>query len=170
MLPIPIATHLSLVSPWMSHSSFRILISTVMLRCLEYYQGIIILTTNRINALDVAVQSRIHLAIQYKDLSQDQRIAIYEDLLKEIPDKNISNRKVITQKLARICKPNIQVNGRQIRNIVMAAQALAQHEGEEKLTFEHIETVHEATKEFNDSLKDMTTFKRMRNEVNMTPG
>ncbi|KAF2121017.1 P-loop containing nucleoside triphosphate hydrolase protein [Lophiotrema nucula] len=35
----------------------------VLLRCLEYYEGIIILTTNRVRSLDAAMQSRIHLLI-----------------------------------------------------------------------------------------------------------
>ncbi|KAF2236692.1 P-loop containing nucleoside triphosphate hydrolase protein [Viridothelium virens] len=36
-----------------------------LLRVLEYYEGILILTTNRLRSFDIAVQSRIHLAIKY---------------------------------------------------------------------------------------------------------
>lgn len=42
---------------------------TGMLRVLEYVPGIIILTTNRIEEVDVAVLSRINLAIRYEDLT-----------------------------------------------------------------------------------------------------
>lgn len=40
----------------------------MLLRVLEYYQGIMLLTTNRLTSLDVAVLSRIHLAIRFNEL------------------------------------------------------------------------------------------------------
>jgi SpoVK/Ycf46/Vps4 family AAA+-type ATPase len=42
---------------------------TMFLRMLEYYRGIMFLTTNRVNDFDPAMQSRIHLAIKYPPLS-----------------------------------------------------------------------------------------------------
>lgn len=39
----------------------------VLLRVLEYYEGILILTTNRLRTLDIAVQSRIRkYPLQYR--------------------------------------------------------------------------------------------------------
>jgi len=46
---------------------------SVLLRVLEYYDGILILTTNRMRSLDIAVQSRIHLAIKFTELTPDQK-------------------------------------------------------------------------------------------------
>ncbi|KAK4631369.1 hypothetical protein CLAFUW4_03719 [Fulvia fulva] len=62
-----------------------------LLRCLEYYEGIIILTTNRIRTIDIALQSRIHLAIQYKGLSADSSLQIYKDNLARIPPNEIEH-------------------------------------------------------------------------------
>ena len=69
---------------------------SVLLRVLEYYQGVIILTTNRITSIDIAVQSRIHLAIQYQDLTPPQRIQIFTYFLNQVhfhgtQDKQASN-------------------------------------------------------------------------------
>ena len=37
----------------------------MFLRLLEYYKGVMFLTTNRVSAFDAAFQSRIHLTINY---------------------------------------------------------------------------------------------------------
>ena len=44
---------------------------------MEYYEGILILTTNRIKTFDLAAQSRVHLAIRYQDLSIKDRQKIF---------------------------------------------------------------------------------------------
>ncbi|KAJ2991766.1 hypothetical protein NUW58_g2398 [Xylaria curta] len=62
---------------------------TVLLRVLEYYDGILILTTNRMRSLDIAVQSRIHLAIKFKELSQEQRANIYISFLEQLDNKGL---------------------------------------------------------------------------------
>lgn len=64
-------------------SAGRNALVSVLLRVLEYYQGIIILTTNRIKSIDVAVISRIHLAIRYSDLTEDQMSEIFSFFLNQ---------------------------------------------------------------------------------------
>jgi len=137
---------------------------SVLLRVLEYYEGIIVLTTNRINSLDVAVQSRIHLAIQYPDLTQDQKIKIFKTFLNQIDDADIKDRESIEDELPRICRKTSPINGRQIRNIVSSAQALAQAE-EKKLAWHHLLTVYDNTIEFITSLRDITNERRNKSEV-----
>lgn len=41
---------------------------SVFLRLLERYQGIMFLTTNRLDEIDIAFHSRISISINYKDL------------------------------------------------------------------------------------------------------
>jgi SpoVK/Ycf46/Vps4 family AAA+-type ATPase len=150
----------------------RNMLVSVLLRSLEYYEGIIFLTTNRIRSIDVAVQSRMHLAIQYKRLTKGQKEAIYTNLLDKVPDSLIKGpRKVMYKEIARnLCRRN-EMNGRQIRNIVSAALALAKERGnngpasEAKLNSADLEKVHEATTDFLDSLKDTTNKARQRNEA-----
>lgn len=54
---------------------------TVFLRKLEYYQGILFLTSNRMMQLNKAIMSRIHLTIKYKDLTREFRREIWKNLL-----------------------------------------------------------------------------------------
>ncbi|KAI9692346.1 MAG: hypothetical protein M1822_006577 [Bathelium mastoideum] len=60
---------------------------TVFLRILEYYDGILILTTNRIKSFDVAVQSRVHLAIRYEELRKDNLQKLFLRFLEEIKEE-----------------------------------------------------------------------------------
>ena len=53
-------------------------IISIFLRELEYYQGVIILTTNRITSIDAAFQSRIHFSLKYPDLDLAGRVAIWQ--------------------------------------------------------------------------------------------
>lgn len=54
---------------------------TVFLRKLEYYQGILFLTSNRGIQFDDAIISRIHLVIKYKDLSKRFRRDLWSTFL-----------------------------------------------------------------------------------------
>jgi len=51
------------------HLQHNMLVS-VFLRQLEYFQGVMLLTTNRVTTFDDAVHSRIHLGIKYDVLSK----------------------------------------------------------------------------------------------------
>lgn len=153
---------------WLIHSY------AVLLRVLEYYQGIMILTTNRITSLDVAVQSRIHLAIRYEDLSEDYKAAIFNmflDQLDKQEPESIKDRGSINdwiEEYGRVAK----LNGRQIRNVISAALALARskeeikaNKGDERLTVKHIKRVVRITHDFQEQLESVTTASRMLNEV-----
>jgi DNA polymerase III delta prime subunit len=150
-----------------ANSSNRNALVSVLLRCLEYYEGIIILTTNRITSFDVAVQSRMHLAIQYKDLTDEQKFEIFKNFLAKVPDSKIDgDREKLYQNVEGLCRYNV-LNGRQIRNIVSAALALAKSDkkGREKLKWEHLRRVFETTMDFLDCLKDLTKHQRTGNEA-----
>jgi hypothetical protein len=53
----------------------------VFLRKLEYYEGILFLTTNRVAQFDEAILSRIHLLLRYEDLTQVARRQVWRDFL-----------------------------------------------------------------------------------------
>lgn len=53
----------------------------VFLRKLEYLNGIIFLTTNRVSAFDAAILSRVHILLKYEDLSKDARKRILNKFL-----------------------------------------------------------------------------------------
>lgn len=135
----------------------------VLLRNLEYYEGIIILTTNRITSLDAAVESRIHLAIQYRDFQRPHMQKIFATFLKRIDDSHIRDRESTTEEIFKIVKM-AKLNGRQIRNIIMSAQLLAEAD-KTKLEAHHVEEALEAMQNFLDCLKESTRQKRESNEA-----
>jgi hypothetical protein len=88
----------------------------IFLRSLEYYSGVIFLTSNRSNNIDSAVKSRVHMTLKY-ELNATQRIEIWTNLLKQIPPAgDIKNIDVKTLS-------NADLNGRQIRNIINLTQS-----------------------------------------------
>ncbi|KFZ17918.1 hypothetical protein V501_01479 [Pseudogymnoascus sp. VKM F-4519 (FW-2642)] len=62
----------------MDSSISREAIVAVLLKSLEYYSGIIFLTTNRVDAFDVAVIDRIDLIVRFRPLDSSQKKKIRE--------------------------------------------------------------------------------------------
>lgn len=127
------------------------------------------MTTNRVKSIDVAVQSRVQLAIQYRDLDTGQRLAIYTNRLNSVLEAEFENRDELlrslkTSPLIKLRASEEPTNGRQIRNIVTYAWALARSEGN-KLNYEHLRSVADTTLEFTDSMKDLTRRQREKSEV-----
>lgn len=121
----------------------------VFLRKLEYYRGIMILTTNRVRDFDDAVQSRIHVGISYGNLGLDTRKTIWDKFLK----KEATERKETfysASELQDLAEHNL--NGRQIKNAVRAAHALAAFHGK-NLSIAHVQTVLDVGKVFENDFK-----------------
>lgn len=151
-----------------SDASRNALVS-VLLRVLEYYEGIIILTTNRIKSIDVAVVSRIHLAIRYSDLRDDQMQSIFAFFLDNLGDGLVRDRPGINRFIENTGH-HYGLNGRQIRNVVSAALASAKHDeykgrGDGRLTEETLRKVCEMTRDFQEQLKDHAMAQRHNNEA-----
>lgn len=60
------------------HDIHRNSLVSVFLRLTEYYQGILFLTTNRVETFDEAFQSRIHMGIRYENLPAKARKEIWK--------------------------------------------------------------------------------------------
>jgi SpoVK/Ycf46/Vps4 family AAA+-type ATPase len=155
-------------------SASRNALVSVLLRVLEYYRGIIILTTNRIKSIDVAVISRIHLAIRYQDLQPPQMQSIFKYFLDQLEPGCIANRESIDTFIHDF-GDHYGLNGRQIRNVVSAALAAARHDaqntvrgkarGDGRLTYQHLKAVCDMTRAFQDQLKENTMQQRYNNEA-----
>lgn len=65
------------------HDLERNKLVSIFLRVLEYYEGIMFLTTNRVSTFDVAFQSRIHISLEYSELDKKSRKGIWETFLKQ---------------------------------------------------------------------------------------
>lgn len=110
----------------------------VMLRLLEYHPGILFLTTNRIQAFDTAIESRVTVAFHYGNLAIDARLKIWEALLELAPipaDQNIDYHALSRHEL----------NGRQIKNTVRLAVALAKEQQISTLAHATVHAALEAT-------------------------
>lgn len=57
---------------------------SVFLRQLEYYSGILFLTTNIVGVIDEAFKSRIHIALEYPAMNEESTIKIWRNLLQRI--------------------------------------------------------------------------------------
>jgi SpoVK/Ycf46/Vps4 family AAA+-type ATPase len=85
---------------------------SVFLRKLEYCEGIMFFTTNRVAEFDEAILSRIHLMLKYDGLSEDARKQIWGHFL---------NRAKTSQGVVEISEKELvkltesKLNGRQVR-------------------------------------------------------
>ena len=105
------------------------------LRILEYYEGVLFLTTNRIEDIDAVFESRIHMSLQYDELDATCRYHIWVTFLKtcETGEGEFGEERLRT--LAET-----KLNGRQIKNVTKPAQLLAARK-DSLLKFEHVDVV-----------------------------
>jgi SpoVK/Ycf46/Vps4 family AAA+-type ATPase len=124
---------------------------SVFLRVLEYYDGILILTSNRVGTFDEAFKSRVQLAVHYPALDEDGRFEIWRNFICTLKDKNVEmNFEELNRKVPLLARNKL--NGRQIRNLVWTAGQLAKFK-KERLEYTHLEQVIEIANEFEDYLE-----------------
>jgi len=121
------------------HELERNKLVTIFLRVLEYFEGIMFLTTNRVETFDPAFQSRIHISLEYPDLSNESRRQIWQNFLDNINmDIRITEKQM--NELSRL-----KINGRQIKNILKTSQMLARRNKGTVLEYQHIMNVMDLT-------------------------
>ncbi|KAH8823866.1 P-loop containing nucleoside triphosphate hydrolase protein [Flagelloscypha sp. PMI_526] len=107
----------------------------IFLRQLEYYQGIMILTTNMVKECDVAFESRVHFLVHYPDLDTNARRKIWTLFA------NKANLDIKESELAALAE--YKLNGRQIKNAMRTAATLSLSNDGQSLTFEDVLAVVE---------------------------
>jgi SpoVK/Ycf46/Vps4 family AAA+-type ATPase len=126
---------------------------SVFLRELEYFDGILFLTTNRIGAIDEAFQSRIHVTLGLPLLDETTRREIWTIFIKDLSGIHRNSRmdllKHVGSKLAKC-----SLNGRQIRNCVRTAIALADQE-DVPINTKHLDDVVRMGEEFSEYMKGL---------------
>ena len=106
---------------------------SIFLRVLEYYEGILFLTTNRIRNIDDAFHSRIHISMQYPSLNAQSRRHIWNTFMSKTTGLSGGELDALSQ---------VELNGRQIKNVLKTAQMLARRgEGDGRVQMGHIETI-----------------------------
>jgi SpoVK/Ycf46/Vps4 family AAA+-type ATPase len=120
---------------------------SVFLRVLEYYEGILILTSNRVGIFDEAFKSRIQVALHYDNLPRSARKKIWSNFLELLQDEQIDvDFAELESRLDDLAE--VEMNGRQIRNAVMTARQLAKFQNR-TMDYEHIQTVLKTAGDFN---------------------
>ncbi|KAI6779288.1 uncharacterized protein J7T54_001018 [Emericellopsis cladophorae] len=160
----------------MDDSLQRNALVSVFLRALEYYPGVLFLTTNRVGVLDEALSSRVHISIFFKHLSfaqthelfqnnlararliAEQRAEVHKEPPLTLKDQEIISFAMERYETSRQVNPNAPWwNGRQIRNAFQIATSLAYasppdhpETGQRSLGRVHFEQIHSAIKDFTD--------------------
>ncbi|KAI1260384.1 hypothetical protein F5Y18DRAFT_405809 [Xylariaceae sp. FL1019] len=99
-------------------------LATIFLRSMEYYTGVLFLTTNRPGHIDDSFISRITCPIAYRTLSVETKARItYKFVRKFEESSTIEVQKSAVNYLVENCQ---DFNGRQIRNILQNAVAAAE--------------------------------------------
>ncbi len=131
------------------HDMDRNAMVAVFLRHIEYYRGILFLTTNRIQAFDEAFLSRIHVALHFSNLTESTKAQIWRAFLTKagISREELSDA-LIEELAAR------DINGRQIKNACRTATALALSRGEQ-MRYDHLEEALDAMDDFLEEFAAM---------------
>ena len=163
------------------HELERNKLVSIFLRVLEYYDGNMILTTNRVQTFDPAFQSRILISIDYKELTVESRRTVWANFLKQhdttqtaarakIPEgggddndkesKEQHLKRTLPHEISESDLDNLArtltLNGRQIKNVLKTAQLLALRRGE-GLNKEHIKLVLKVTQHLHNSTREKET-------------
>lgn len=127
-----------------AHDIDRNRIVSIFLRTLEYYEGILFLTTNRVKNIDQAFESRIHISLEYPPLDTAARSAVWKGFLGRavgIDGAGANDRalhQVTEEEITALS--GLDLNGRQIKNVLKTANLLACHR-QELLAMSHLKTV-----------------------------
>lgn len=111
-------------------------IVSVFLRIMEYYKGLLFLTTNRVGTFDEAFKSRVHISLFYADFDQRTAIKVWKTFIRQtkeaIKKKGREHFKVKSEEILQFAEehweenPKARWNGRQIRNAFHTAIAMAE--------------------------------------------
>lgn len=112
----------------------------IFLRLLEYHQGVLFLTSNRIKSFDPALNSRITVALHYPALDQKARAQVWHSML------SAAGSNPADFDVDALAADN--ANGRQIKNAVRFAQVMARRK-QEKVRQEHCQLASKLAREFH---------------------
>lgn len=95
------------------HDIHRNALVSIFLRLLEYFQGILFLTTNRVDTFDEAFQSRIHLPLRYGELTSKAKRAVWSMFLDQVRKQDAASIAHFSDHDLDILSRH-QLNGRQV--------------------------------------------------------
>ncbi|KAK2023511.1 ATPase [Colletotrichum zoysiae] len=138
---------------------------SVFLRALEYYRGVLFLTTNRVQAFDAAFTSRIHVALHYRNLTDADRERIWANNFERLDrDSGGRARAAVAAREYAYGSRDVRAlrwNGREIRNALQTALALAESDAADEaggdgrvcVADRHLRAVVKMSRGFRDYLR-----------------
>ncbi|TLS28202.1 hypothetical protein PpBr36_00036 [Pyricularia pennisetigena] len=125
------------------------------LRALEFYRGILFLTTNRVGSFDDAFISRIHVQLRYPPFKDEERQKVWRTFISKLErDRgdtirlNLNAQEYIEGREIR----ELEWNGREIRN---EFESDLDAEGRIVVKHDHLRSVVELSRDFKSYLKDL---------------
>jgi hypothetical protein len=142
----------------------------------EYFNGILFMTTNRLETMDIAFQSRVQMAIEYKSLSTVTRRKIWTNIINQVEDEE--SREELFEKLDYLRR--LDLNGREILNVMKVAQPMALgssgsdgrrlgtvEQKEARLNIAHVKKAVDEVLNFQKYFKDKKELSKSQLQVNI---
>lgn len=136
--------------------------SSVLLRSIERFEGILFLTTNRVEVIDFAFKSRIHFRIAYPALSAEARSDIWKVFVTQGVQEGQGLDWVDSRFLTAVSK--FDLNGREIKNALRVARALAIQANRELKAEDIYETLN-CLKSFDEGFSEQVQHQMQRGMI-----
>ncbi|EGU83598.1 hypothetical protein FOXB_05846 [Fusarium oxysporum f. sp. conglutinans Fo5176] len=106
---------------------------SAFLRRMEYFKGLLFLTTNRVGQIDDAFISRVHVAIGYQALNEETRRKVWSGFFRKLVRERAGKVQIASDAKKWVLETagETSLNGRDIRNALQTAITLAEFESEE---------------------------------------
>jgi len=121
---------------------------SIFLRTLEYYSGILFMTTNRVATFDDAFKSRIHVPLKYGRLDKGSRVKVWKNFLAKLEVEG--GIEIDEEGYERLAEG--ELNGRQIKNVVRTAKSLASYK-KRRLDREQLQQVMDIQMAFEEEME-----------------
>lgn len=136
---------------------------SVFLRALEYYQGLMFLTTNRIGSFDEAIISRIHVVLHLPNLSDVDRERIWSTSFRKLEKERLDIS--VEYSLVNYAYHDEDIrkldwNGREIRNAFNTMIALAEWDAQQNSRYTKDGKVEVRREHLQEVAKMSATFKQ----------
>ncbi|KAH7139865.1 hypothetical protein B0J13DRAFT_505202 [Dactylonectria estremocensis] len=131
------------------------------LRALEYFKGILFLTTNRVGTFDEAFISRIQVQLYYPEFQDDDRDKVWDTFFQKLEEDRETTMRIpqATKDYTQSVELRaLKWNGREIRNAFQVAVALAESQGHKDrqgrvlIKPDHLKATVQMSREFKDYL------------------
>ncbi|KAF2419775.1 ATPase [Tothia fuscella] len=94
---------------------------SIFLREIEYFRGIIFLTTNLYDTIDTAFRSRVNIHLLFNPLPPASRLVLWKKFLDRIPQKQGQTRDLVDEDFEELSKWDL--NGREIKNAIKTVKS-----------------------------------------------